>query len=193
LSRSAPSTPRTSSARTCGHLSVVGFDDILIAAHTVPALTTLRMPIAAMVREAVGTAVALARDPVRPRPEPTKVVFEPTLIVRESTGRPPAEPPARQAVGSVGFLGRRRFVVTPSGAEPRIRPTSPGAAVARRSTGSRAGRTARRAGRVRPSASLHRQPRPGRQVVAPPEQAGRRSNSTSSTATLTGRSAVSMA
>jgi len=72
-----------------GRLSVVGFDDILIAAHTVPALTTLRMPIAAMVREAVGTAVTLARDPVRPRPEPTKIVFEPTLIVRESTGPPP--------------------------------------------------------------------------------------------------------
>ena len=31
-------------------LSVVGFDDILIAAHTVPALTTLRMPITEMVR-----------------------------------------------------------------------------------------------------------------------------------------------
>ncbi len=72
-----------------GRLSVVGFDDILIAAHTVPALTTLRMPIAAMVREAVGTAIRLAREPVSPPAAPTKVVFEPTLVVRESTARRP--------------------------------------------------------------------------------------------------------
>jgi DNA-binding LacI/PurR family transcriptional regulator len=70
-------------------LSVVGFDDILIAAHTVPALTTLKMPTAAMVREAVGTAIALARAGGT-RPEPAKVVFEPVLVVRESTAPPHA-------------------------------------------------------------------------------------------------------
>ena len=70
-------------------LSVVGFDDILIAAHTVPALTTLRMPITAMVREAVGTAIELAKDPGSAPDEPAKVVFEPTLVVRESTAPPP--------------------------------------------------------------------------------------------------------
>ena len=47
-------------------LSVVGFDDLLLAAHTVPALTTVRMPIAEIVRESVELAIALARDP-RPR------------------------------------------------------------------------------------------------------------------------------
>ena len=67
-------------------LSVVGFDDILIAAHTVPALTTLRMPIAEMVREAVGTAIELARRSGAPRPEPTKEVFEPRLVVRRLDG-----------------------------------------------------------------------------------------------------------
>jgi DNA-binding LacI/PurR family transcriptional regulator len=71
-------------------LSVVGFDDILIAAHTVPALTTLRMPIRAMVREAVGTAIGIARDPASAAKEPLKVVFEPTLVVRESTAPPGA-------------------------------------------------------------------------------------------------------
>ena len=41
----------------------MGFDDILLAAHTVPALTTLRMPIAEIVGEGVELAIALARDP----------------------------------------------------------------------------------------------------------------------------------
>ena len=71
-------------------LSVVGFDDIFIAAHTVPALTTVRMPIAEMVREAVGTAIELARRSGAPRPEPTKEVFEPRLVVRHSTASPRA-------------------------------------------------------------------------------------------------------
>ena len=68
-------------------LSVVGFDDILIAAHTVPALTTLRMPTTAMVRWAVGEAIDLARDPDAAR-TPRKLLFEPPLIVRESTAPP---------------------------------------------------------------------------------------------------------
>ena len=68
-------------------LSVVGFDDILIAAHTVPALTTLRMPIVEMVREAVGIAIDLARDPTASR-APRRIVFKPELVVRQSTGQP---------------------------------------------------------------------------------------------------------
>jgi DNA-binding LacI/PurR family transcriptional regulator len=68
-------------------LSVVGFDDILIAAHTVPALTTLRMPIAEIVRHAVAKAVSLARDADAER-GPSLDVFEPTLIVRDSTAKP---------------------------------------------------------------------------------------------------------
>jgi len=72
-------------------LSVVGFDDILIAAHTVPALTTLRMPITAIVGHAVNRAVALARDPEAGR-EPSLEVFAPSLIVRDSTA-----PPARRS------------------------------------------------------------------------------------------------
>jgi DNA-binding LacI/PurR family transcriptional regulator len=68
-------------------LSVVGHDDILIAAHTVPALTTLRMPIAEIVGEGVQTAIDLARDPTAPR-TPRLRTFEPTLIVRQSTAPP---------------------------------------------------------------------------------------------------------
>jgi DNA-binding LacI/PurR family transcriptional regulator len=69
-------------------LSVVGFDDILISAHTAPALTTLRMPISEIVRHAIDRAVALARNPTVDR-EPHLEVFQPTLIVRESTAPPP--------------------------------------------------------------------------------------------------------
>jgi DNA-binding LacI/PurR family transcriptional regulator len=70
-------------------LSVVGFDDILIAAHTVPALTTLRMPISEIVRHAIDRAVALTRDPNVDR-GPSLDVFKPTLIVRDSTAPPPS-------------------------------------------------------------------------------------------------------
>ena len=70
-----------------GRLSVVGFDDILIAAHTVPALTTLRMPIVEIVGYGVAKAVTLARDPSAARP-PSEAVFELPLIIRDSTAAP---------------------------------------------------------------------------------------------------------
>jgi DNA-binding LacI/PurR family transcriptional regulator len=68
-------------------LSVVGFDDLLLAAYTVPALTTLRMPIAEIVGEGVELAIELGRDPTASR-APRVKVFEPTLIVRQSTAPP---------------------------------------------------------------------------------------------------------
>ena len=68
-------------------LSVVGFDDILIASHTVPALTTLRMPIAEIISHAVALAIALARDPGAGR-GPSLEVFKPALIVRDSAAPP---------------------------------------------------------------------------------------------------------
>lgn len=71
-------------------LSVVGFDDILLASHTVPALTTLRMPTAAIVAEGVQRAIDLVRDP-RLRREPSVSVVKPELIVRQSTA-PPSVP-----------------------------------------------------------------------------------------------------
>ena len=68
-------------------LSVVGFDDILLASHTVPALTTLRMPTAEIVNEGIRLAIELARDPTGPR-KPSVTVMAPTLIVRQSTAPP---------------------------------------------------------------------------------------------------------
>lgn len=72
-------------------LSVVGFDDLVLAAHTVPALTTVHMPVAEIVGEGVRLAVELARDASVSR-EPRVTVFEPTLVVRDSTS-PPGMPP----------------------------------------------------------------------------------------------------
>jgi DNA-binding LacI/PurR family transcriptional regulator len=68
-------------------LSVVGFDDILLASHTIPALTTIRMPTADIVREGVQLAVESARD-ARTAREPRVTVIEPSLIIRESTAAP---------------------------------------------------------------------------------------------------------
>ncbi|WP_317792561.1 LacI family DNA-binding transcriptional regulator [Actinoplanes sichuanensis] len=71
-----------------GRLSVVGLDDILIAGHTVPALTTLRMPIAEIVGFGVAQAVSSARDPAGGR-EPGVTVFKMPLVVRDSTTSAP--------------------------------------------------------------------------------------------------------
>jgi DNA-binding LacI/PurR family transcriptional regulator len=68
-------------------LSVMGFDDILISAHTVPALTTVRMPIAEIVGEGVRIAIELARSPTVSR-EPRVKRFEPSLVTRRSTAPP---------------------------------------------------------------------------------------------------------
>jgi DNA-binding LacI/PurR family transcriptional regulator len=69
-------------------LSVVGYDDLMLAAYTIPALTTLRMPTDEIVAEAVRIAIDSVRDRTRKQP-PSKTVFDPTLIVRASTGPSP--------------------------------------------------------------------------------------------------------
>jgi DNA-binding LacI/PurR family transcriptional regulator len=86
-------------------LSVTGFDDIPVAEVSVPALTTVRMPVREMVAAAVAMAIgadgvgsngngavsdptpeagegALAGDPLHP-------VLHPSLVVRSSTGPAP--------------------------------------------------------------------------------------------------------
>ncbi len=63
-------------------LSVTGFDDIPVAAYTVPALTTMRMPLREMVEQAMHMALdAPEGDGAQPVP-----VLQPTLVVRASTG-----------------------------------------------------------------------------------------------------------
>ena len=66
-------------------LSVTGFDDIPLAAFTVPALTTVRMPVREMVAEAVRTVID--EDPAEAASHRAPRVLEPSLVVRASTGR----------------------------------------------------------------------------------------------------------
>ncbi len=68
-------------------LSIVGFDDILFASHTIPALTTLHMPTTEIVEEGVRIAIELARNPAFPR-DPSVTLRAPQLIIRESTAAP---------------------------------------------------------------------------------------------------------
>jgi DNA-binding LacI/PurR family transcriptional regulator len=60
-------------------LSIVGFDDIPIAAAAVPSLTTVKMPTAKIVSAGVELAIGES-SPSAPR-----LVFKPRLIVRRST------------------------------------------------------------------------------------------------------------
>lgn len=70
-------------------ISLVGFDDIPMAACTVPALTTVRMPIAEIAAAAVRYAVGLEQRTGDRSGAPVSV-FAPKLVVRESTGEPPS-------------------------------------------------------------------------------------------------------
>jgi DNA-binding LacI/PurR family transcriptional regulator len=63
-------------------ISIAGFDDIPLAAFSVPSLTTVRMPI----REMVATAVRMALDGPELRKQWPLPVLQPSLVVRGSTG-----------------------------------------------------------------------------------------------------------
>lgn len=67
-------------------VSVVGFDDIPMAAFTVPALTTIRMPVTEMATRAVDLAVDQAEGGSIDDAEPH--VLAPKLIMRRSVGYP---------------------------------------------------------------------------------------------------------
>jgi DNA-binding LacI/PurR family transcriptional regulator len=65
-------------------ISVIGFDDIQGAAYSNPSLTTVRQPLAEMGRIA---AKALLERIEGKKDGPGEIAIEPTLIVRQSTGR----------------------------------------------------------------------------------------------------------
>ena len=82
-------------------LSVVGFDDIAMAPFTVPAMTTLRMPMAEMAAAAIALAVGTTggttyddtsdRGVAAPRGRADDRLFQPELIIRQSTAAPPVD------------------------------------------------------------------------------------------------------
>jgi LacI family transcriptional regulator len=66
------------------HLAVVGFDDVPLAAHTYPPLTTIAQPQHEMGRQAMDMALALmtAGDSITPFSD---VEVQGELVVRETT------------------------------------------------------------------------------------------------------------
>ncbi|MEI9977489.1 MAG: LacI family DNA-binding transcriptional regulator [Edaphobacter sp.] len=81
-----------------GDISVIGFDDIIVAEYLSPRLTTVRQPLRKMGWAAAQLLVQRINSPEEPYPQ--DLSFEPELIVRESTaGRtqpPPRRPPRRK-------------------------------------------------------------------------------------------------
>jgi DNA-binding LacI/PurR family transcriptional regulator len=69
-------------------VSVVGFDDIRIAVHNNPTLTTVRQPLEKMGETAARTLLERLEDHT---PWMPKIVIEPELVVRDSTGPAPTE------------------------------------------------------------------------------------------------------
>lgn len=65
------------------HLSVVGYDDVDLAQHSVPPLTTIAQPMSAMGQQAIGLLLSRLKDD--PQAPPREVVLPGHLVVREST------------------------------------------------------------------------------------------------------------
>ncbi len=64
-------------------VSVIGFDDLVVASYFVPSLTTIRQPLAQM----GATAATMLLKKIRGEQTPNVLKIEPDLIVRESTAR----------------------------------------------------------------------------------------------------------
>jgi len=70
-----------------GDISVIGFDDIDQAAFNIPRLTTIRQPLVRMGELAASTLIKRIEEP---HAKSGQILVEPELVVRESTGPPPA-------------------------------------------------------------------------------------------------------
>jgi DNA-binding LacI/PurR family transcriptional regulator len=68
-------------------VSVIGFDDITGAAYGIPSLTTVRQPLEEMGRLASATLLERIKNPGREFR--SELTLQPSLVVRESTGRAP--------------------------------------------------------------------------------------------------------
>jgi DNA-binding LacI/PurR family transcriptional regulator len=79
---------REAGLRVPRDVSVVGFDDVLIARTNNPPLTTVHQPLRSMGQTAAETLLSLIRDEL-PRPYPAVITMNPKLVVRKSTAHPP--------------------------------------------------------------------------------------------------------
>jgi DNA-binding LacI/PurR family transcriptional regulator len=68
-------------------LSIVGFDDILLASLTVPKLTTVRLPLLDMGRKAAKLLIDVIEEKRDPMEQAS--IETPELIIRNSTARIP--------------------------------------------------------------------------------------------------------
>ena len=97
---------RETGLRVPKDVSVVGFDDVLIAAVSHPPLTTVHQPLRAMGQAAASTLLKLIRNEI-PHPHPSSIMVYPRLVVRKSTG--PANlhsmpfPPVLEEKSSIAF------------------------------------------------------------------------------------------
>jgi DNA-binding LacI/PurR family transcriptional regulator len=66
-------------------LSVIGFDDMALASHVTPRLTTIAQPVEKIGQTATELLLAQIQNPETP---PETVMLETKLIVRESTAPP---------------------------------------------------------------------------------------------------------
>jgi DNA-binding LacI/PurR family transcriptional regulator len=84
---------RAAGRRVPEDISVVGFDDIALAAFLDPPLTTVRLP-AYDLGHAVGTALL---DRIANPAAPRRTLLPTELVVRSSTGPPRSDTVARRA------------------------------------------------------------------------------------------------
>ena len=71
-----------------GQVSVIGYDDVLLAKYCRPKLTTLRYPIEMMAARAAELALSYASGNTKTSEDTYK--YTPTIVKRESVGRPPS-------------------------------------------------------------------------------------------------------
>ena len=79
-------------------ISVVGFDDITSAAYHTPSLTTIRQPLRRMGEMAAQLLLKRIQNPKEAYPD--TVMFEPELMVRESTARLSRKPAPKKVKSS---------------------------------------------------------------------------------------------
>ncbi len=90
---------REAGLRVPRDVSVLGFDDVLIAMTNNPPLTTIHQPLRRMGQVAASTLLGLIRDEIT-HPEPATITVHPKLVVRKSTAI--ASPPSSPSAANLG-------------------------------------------------------------------------------------------